>query len=92
MDTEPRKTCPHCGAALVRWRPSVDFNWGTEIHWVCFNDECPYFVKGWEHTLATMNRPASYRYRLLPNSGTPSPLPVWSEEALRDYIVPDDEP
>ena len=30
---------------------------------------------------------ASYRYRVDPSNGAPSPLPVWSANALKDRII-----
>lgn len=79
--------CPHCNQKMVLWRPMEEMNWGTEPQWVCFNDDCPYFERGWEHTRKTMRKPASYRYRYIPQTGAVTPLPVWSSEAFREHIV-----
>lgn len=84
------ETCPHCGCELLRWNPPTEAGWEPEAHLVCFNDECPYYKKGWEHTMAAMKHRASYRYRYIPETEQVSPLPVWTEDALKDQIVPED--
>jgi len=65
--------------------------WNACIHLACFNDECPYFLKGWEWMKSQYEVKASYRYRINPETGKASPLPVWSSEALRDRICTDSE-
>ena len=40
--------CKHCGQKMDKWAVPPASTWDTEFHYVCFNDECPYFVKGWE--------------------------------------------
>lgn len=85
------KVCPHCGGKLVRWLPSDESSWGTVKQLVCFNDECPYYVRGWKHMKDNFNQKASYRYRYNPQNDEDGPLPVWSPDALRDGIVEDEE-
>lgn len=83
--------CPHCGSRMMRWANPQQSTWGGEHQYVCFNDECPYFVRGWELMRNRFNVSASYRYRLEPMTGDTGPLPVWSKEALRAGIVPETE-
>ena len=59
----------------------------NEFFFVCFNDECPYFVDGWERMWKEQATHASYRCRLDPDSGKYMPLPVWSNEALKEDIM-----
>ena len=40
--------------------------------------------------MAAMKHRASYRYRYIPETEQVSPLPVWTEDALKDQIVPED--
>ncbi len=79
--------CPHCGSKLKRWQTPEDSTWGGAIREVCFNDECPYFVRGWDVMMERQCISASYRHMLNPATGNASPLPVWSRDALKDGIL-----
>ncbi len=83
--------CPHCSGKLSLWRTPMDSSWGGAEHLVCFNDECPYFRKGWKHMMDKYEVPASYRFRHDPDTGANGPLPVWSPDALRNFIVDEGE-
>jgi len=83
--------CPHCGEKMLRWKLDDDGDWGGRLRYVCFNNDCEYYVRGWEHTKATMNKPASYRHSYFPDNGSTVPVPVWSDEALREYILADQD-
>ncbi len=83
--------CPHCGVEMLRWITPEDSSWMGAIHLVCFNDDCAYFVKGWAHMMHKFEVRASYRHCLDPESGSSRPLPTWSKEAHREFIVPDTE-
>jgi hypothetical protein len=79
--------CPHCGAQMKKWRVPLESTWPHEFFYVCFNDECPYFVKGWQTIWERQRAKASYRCRLDPDTGKCMPLPVWSYDALKDDII-----
>jgi hypothetical protein len=96
-----RPECPHCNTPLQAFKLPDNTGWQDEIHFACFNDDCPYYRRGWEHMTETYSMKVSYRYRVIPETGKSSPLPVWSPEAMRDRIldaeitaerVPEDHP
>jgi len=79
--------CPYCRVEMKKWRTPDDSTWHTGFQWVCFNDDCTYFVNGWDHMLKTQNVKASYRHRVDPETGAKGPLPCWSHDAHKDRII-----
>lgn len=79
--------CPHCSQKLQAFDLPEATGWTAEFQLACFNDDCGYFIRGWEHMKTNFAVNASYRYRVDPSTGTPSPLPVWSADALKDRII-----
>jgi hypothetical protein len=91
MTKDIPRNCPHCQSGLVPFRTPPNTSWGGNIHYACFNDDCPYFKRGWKWMAEKYEAHASYRFMVDPVNGTTGPLPVWSSEALRDRIVTDEE-
>jgi hypothetical protein len=89
MMVEDKIKCPHCNNNLKKWSVPVDSSWDVEYFLVCFNDECPFFLKGWEWMQEKFNIKASYRYRLHPVSFKDGSLPVGSNNALKGNIIED---
>lgn len=85
------RSCPHCEERMLKWYTPPDLSWGTPFQYVCFNDECKYYVKGWQWLEKRYNKKASYRHRFNPFGGDSGPVPVWSPGALRGRIMKDDE-
>jgi hypothetical protein len=71
---------------MVRWENPPQSSWSGEFQYVCFNDECPYFIRGWNWMKQSFNVDASYRYRVDPQTGEAGPLAVWSKDALKSGI------
>ncbi len=88
---EDKTVCPHCGHKMNKWENPENSSWGMGYQLVCFNDECPYYVKGWEWMRTQFRQNASYRYRYNPQNDEYGPLPVWSAEALKSGIIEDEK-
>jgi len=82
-----RPKCSHCDSEMLPWMPPAESSWGEAIQFVCFNDQCSYYVKGWDHMKNNYNVKSSYRLRFNPDNGESGPLPVWSEHAHKDRIT-----
>ncbi len=78
--------CPHCGAPLSPFTLPEAAGWG-ELQLACFADDCPYYRRGWTWMEERFGVRSSYRYRVDPESGVATPLPVWSPTALKDRVV-----
>lgn len=87
MTNEERPKCPHCEAEMRKLQNPFGSTWGTGFQWVCFNDECSYYVRGWNWMMTKFNKKASYRHRYNPETGEKGPLPVWSANAHKDRII-----
>jgi len=79
--------CPHCQESLSAFQLPDNTGWEGDFQLACFNDECPYYQRGWQHMEEHYAVKASYRYRVDPTKGHPTPLAVWSPEALKDRIL-----
>lgn len=82
-------SCPHCGMRLRKWTPpnSPFSTWDTEFLYICFNDECPYLVAGWQTMSCQGNPGMSYRHAHDPERGSHIPIPIISLHALKEGIV-----
>lgn len=81
--------CPYCGEPLRKWAvPQNPFTeWDTEFMYVCFNDSCPYLVRGWQVMGEQGNRGMSYRCMFNPANNRCMPIPVPSLQALKEGIL-----
>ncbi|MEJ5301057.1 MAG: methyltransferase domain-containing protein [Thermodesulforhabdaceae bacterium] len=83
------RQCPYCGEKLKKWLvPLTPFTeWDTEYFYICFNDNCPYFLRGWMAMLKQGNLGFSYRFRFNPKSSGIDAMPVPHPNAYRESIV-----
>ena len=83
--------CPYCGEKLKKWAvPQTIFTqWPNEFFYICLNDECPYYQRGWG-TMATQGNPCSYRLMYDPLTNSCNPIPVFNRETLRDGVIEDE--
>ena len=82
-----KSRCRHCGEKMSRWMPPEDASWNLVFQYVCFNDNCSYYVEGWKRMKDKYSHHCSYRFRYDPHTGQIGPLPVWSASALRGRIL-----
>ncbi len=87
MVQEDMTICPYCGHKMSRWESPATASWGSDHQYICFNDDCPYYQRGWDHTFKKIGIKASYRHRYDPNTGQTGPFPVNTAEAGREHIV-----
>lgn len=81
--------CPYCGERMLKWTvPQTPFTeWDRDVMHVCFNDECPYYQRGWGAMSAQGICGFSYRVLFDRASGSFHCMPVHSSRALRENIV-----
>jgi SAM-dependent methyltransferase len=87
-----KKRCPYCQERLKKWLiPLTPFTeWNTDHFYVCFNDECPYFLRGWMTMVRQGNFGFSYRFRFNPETCCMDAMPVPHPNAYRESIVEED--
>jgi SAM-dependent methyltransferase len=85
------RKCPYCGEKMKKWAvPQGPFTqWDNEFMFICFNDTCPYLIRGWEVMAEQGNRGISYRCMFYPEKEVVMPVPIFSLQALRESIVED---
>ena len=87
MAHKNKPRCPHCGQEMKKWKVPIASTWPNEFFYICFNDECSYFVQGWKRVWEQQATKASYRCRIYPDTEKGVPIPVWSYDALKDNII-----
>ena len=88
--------CPNCGQRMACCQaPPIHvgdgLGWGSEYLFICLNDDCPLFVRGWQHCENDYGHCASYRYMELPGSKESNVMMVASKEAFTGSIVDKNE-
>lgn len=79
--------CSHCSMTMKKMQMPPDAAYDSPFMYVCFNDECQYFIKGWRWMLEKFEVRSSYRQMVDPLTGSEKPLPVWSKTAMHDRII-----
>jgi ribosomal protein L37AE/L43A len=91
---QKKPKCPHCGEEMNLWEvPPISFSdglgWGVPFLFLCFNDDCPLYRRGWEHIKETYAHKASYRCMNYPGTQQYEVIPVFSDMGGRGQIVDD---
>jgi len=81
--------CPYCGDRLLKWAvPDNPYStWQNDFMYICFNDACPYLVRGWTVMNDQGNPGVSYRLMYNPDRDVCMPVPVPTLSALKEGIV-----
>lgn len=80
-------TCPHC-KALMEQMDSRHLDWDSPYLWVCYNNECTLFKKGWDHMMQTVGQLVSYRCMIQPQNGQMGLIPAFSHQYLQEHGKP----
>lgn len=81
--SDKKPTCPYCKAEMKLWEvPPVGFSdglgWGVPYLYLCFNDDCPLYVKGWKNIEENYGHKSSYRCMCYPGKEKFECMPVFS--------------
>lgn len=82
--------CPYCGERMQKWAvPDNPFaqTWDNDYMYICFNDACPYYVRGWDVMYEETGRGQSYRLMYHPVNDCCLPIPTPTRFALREGII-----
>lgn len=84
--------CPYCGERLKKYEVphsvyEIDYWYEADHLYICFNDSCPYFERGWEWMWSQMRRNVSYRHMYNPTTRKSGPIPVPTYYALKEGII-----
>ncbi|MBN1609488.1 MAG: class I SAM-dependent methyltransferase [Polyangiaceae bacterium] len=81
--------CPYCDEPLIKFElaSSPFCEWPNAFMYVCFNNDCPYLVGGWQVMNEQGNPGFSYRLMYNPEQDRCLPVPVPSVAAAREYTV-----
>jgi SAM-dependent methyltransferase len=84
--------CPYCQQALSKWEVPDDpcIDWPNDFLYLCFNDFCPFVVRGWRHMWNQGILGTSYRYLFNPLKKTSMTVPIRGLTDLRPGIVEED--
>ncbi|MBT8398638.1 MAG: class I SAM-dependent methyltransferase [Gemmatimonadetes bacterium] len=84
--------CPHCQQRLSKWEVPDDpcIDWPNDFLYLCFNDFCPFVVRGWRYMWNQGILGTSYRYLYNPLKGTSTTVPIRGLADLRPGIVEED--
>ena len=89
---EAEHFCPHCQQRLSfchtpPFHVGDGLGWGTDVFFVCLNDECPLYAGSWERFEAQYGHAASCRYMLLPGEKKGEAMMVGGKDAFKGLVV-----
>ena len=89
---QEKPVCPNCNKEMDLWEvPPITFSdglgWDSPYLYVCFNDECPMYVNGWDHLMENYSHRASYRCIKSPFGKNFEAMPVFSSMGGQGQII-----
>lgn len=89
---DEKHTCPDCKGTMSCCEvPPVHvgdgLGWGSEVFFICLNDECPTFKGGWQKVEVNYGHKGSFRNMQLPGSTELNVMMVASQIAFTGSIV-----
>ncbi|MGW8193285.1 MAG: zinc ribbon domain-containing protein [Desulforhopalus sp.] len=86
------KICPHCKETLSCCEaPPIHIGdglgWGSEVLFICLNDSCSLFLRGWDKIESQYGHHASYRYMELPGSKEANLMMVGNADAFKACVI-----
>ena len=90
--SQEKPVCPHCEKEMSLWEvPPFHFSdglgWGTPFLYLCFNDDCPLYVRGWDNLMENYAQHASYRCMCYPGTKQFQVMPVFSPMGAKGQII-----
>ncbi len=84
--------CPHCKEEMSCCEaPQIHvgdgLGWGSDVLFICLNDACSLFLKGWENIDSKYGHHASYRYMELPRSKEGNVMMVGNKDAFKASVI-----
>jgi hypothetical protein len=81
-------TCPNCRTELScceapPFHIGDGLGWGSDVLYICLNDDCPVFINGWKQIAEQYGHKSSYRYMQLPGSGEANVMMVGTSDAFK---------
>jgi SAM-dependent methyltransferase len=82
-------SCPYCDSGLKKWAvPQTPFTeWDTDFLRVCFNDSCPYLIRGFDTMVRQGNIGFSHRFMYQPHRDRCGSIPVQGLDTLPSGII-----
>ncbi|MEA3466786.1 MAG: zinc ribbon domain-containing protein [Thermodesulfobacteriota bacterium] len=89
---DEKHTCPDCKSTMSCCEvPPVHvgdgLGWGSEVFFICLNDDCPVFKGGWEKIDVNYGHKGSFRNMQLPGSRELNVMMVASKDAFTGSII-----
>jgi hypothetical protein len=89
---EEEHFCPHCQERLSccqtpPFHVGDGLGWGSEVFFVCLNDNCPLFVNSWQQFEEKYGHSASCRFMWLPGEKKGSPMMVGGQGAFTGCVI-----